>query len=50
MRSTIEAGLARHAQASLEEGVRAWAGQFNWEDCANRYIERYVAIAKQLSP
>lgn len=49
MRNTIETGLARHAVAGMEDGVRAWARQFNWDDCAKRYLERYSAIVAQLN-
>lgn len=42
MRRTVQAGLARHDTPGMPEATRQWASRYDWDDCAQRYLERYV--------
>jgi glycosyltransferase involved in cell wall biosynthesis len=44
MRRTVQAGLARYAEPGMPEAIRQWASRYNWDDCAQRYLARYVAF------
>lgn len=50
MRRTVQAGLARHATPGMPEAIRQWASRYDWDDCAQRYLDRYVAYCSGTVP
>ena len=42
MRKVVEQGLARHHALDQAKAVKDWASQFNWDRCAQRYLDLYV--------
>ena len=42
MRKVVQQGLALHHAQHQEDAIRQWAAQFNWDRCAQRYLDLYV--------
>jgi len=38
----VQQGLALHHAQHQEDAIRQWAAQFNWDRCAQRYLDLYV--------
>jgi len=42
MRRVVESGLANHRALDQAEDVKRWASQFNWDRCAQQYLDLYI--------